>query len=35
MTDRLIRVPHLRHGEMVATHLPLDGGRIAERWWFA
>lgn len=25
----------LRHPDALGTTLPLDGGRIAERWWFA
>jgi peptide/nickel transport system substrate-binding protein len=25
----------LRHGDALGATLPLDGGRIAERWWFA
>ncbi|MCX7301758.1 MAG: ABC transporter substrate-binding protein [Rhodobacterales bacterium] len=25
----------LRHGNALGVTLPLDGGRIAERWWFA
>lgn len=33
--QRLIRVADLLHGEDLGRDLPLDGGRIAERWWRA